>query len=497
MKHIFNYLCKLMTIQSIMTDLQPYTLWNYFHQITQVPRPSKKEEQIAAYLQGFASRHQLPVTTDKAGNILITKPASPGYENNPTVILQAHIDMVCEKNADTKHDFEKDSIQTYIDGDWVKARGTTLGADNGIGMAMMLAVLDAENLQHPALECLFTVDEETGLTGAYGLDKNLLSGFVLINLDSEDDGEIFIGCAGGIGTTAVLSYQQETAPSGYFGFRVKVSGLKGGHSGGDIHLGLGNAIKTLNRYLWLLNQQMDLRLISFEGGNLHNAIPREASAFCAVPYAEKETIRVMLNIYIATIEAEFKDIEPNFRMSLESDSLPKTVIEKSASDRLLQTLYACPHGVTGMSRVIPGLVETSTNLASVKMTGNGEFKINTSQRSSSESAKTDIAAQLKAVFELAGTTVIQSEGYPGWQPNVESALLAKTVTAYNNLFKEEPEVKAIHAGLECGLFLEKYPHLDMISIGPQMYGVHSPDEKLSISSTQKTWKWLIELLKMC
>ncbi len=479
-----------------MTDLQPHTLWNYFHQITQVPRPSKKEEQIAAYLKDFAVQHQLPVTTDKTGNILIKKPATPGYENHPTVILQAHIDMVCEKNAETTHDFEKDPIQTYIDGDWVKARGTTLGADNGIGMAMMLAVLDAGDLQHPALECLFTVDEETGLTGAYGLDNKLLSGSILINLDSEDDGEIFIGCAGGIGTKAILSYQQETTPSSYFGFRVHVSGLKGGHSGGDIHLGLGNAIKILNRYLWQLNEQMDLRLISLEGGNLPNAIPREASAFCAVPYNEKETIRVILNMYIATIEAEFKDIEPNFRMSMESDSLPETVIEKSASNRLLQTLYACPHGVIAMSRTIPGLVETSTNLASVKMNAQGTFEINTSQRSSSNSAKTDITAQLKAVFELAGTTVIQSEGYPGWQPNVDSALLSKTLTAYKNLFGEEPKVKAIHAGLECGLFLEKYPQLDMVSIGPQMYGVHSPDERLSISSTQKTWKWLIETLNL-
>lgn len=480
-----------------MTDIQPHILWNYFHQITQVPRPSKREEQIAAYLKDFAGQHQLPVTTDKVGNILITKPATPGYENHPKVILQAHIDMVCEKNAGTNHDFEKDPIQTYIDGDWIKAKGTTLGADNGIGMAMMLAVLTAHDLQHPALECLFTVDEETGLTGAYGLDNKFLSGQVLINLDSEDDGEIFIGCAGGIGTKAIFSYQQESTPAGYFGFKVKVSGLAGGHSGGDIHLGLANAIKILNRYLWQLNQQMDVRLISLEGGNLHNAIPREASAFAAVPYAEKETIRVLLNIYIATIEAEFKSIEPNFRISLESASLPDMLIEKSFSDRLLRVLYACPHGVKAMSRTIPGLVETSTNLASVKMTDKQQIEINTSQRSSSETAKADIAAQLKAVFELAGAEVIQSDGYPGWQPNIQSALLAKAELAYKILFNEDPKVKAIHAGLECGLFLEKYPHLDMISIGPQMYGVHSPDERLSILSTQKTWKWLIELLKMC
>lgn len=483
--------------KTVMDSLQPQNLWKYFSQITKIPRPSKKEEQIAAFLRCFAEEYKLQLITDSAGNLLITKPSTKNYENHPTVILQAHIDMVCEKNADSDHDFEKDPIQTYIDGDWIKAQGTTLGADNGIGMAMMLAVLAADDIEHPALECLFTIDEETGLTGAYGLDRQLLTGSLLINLDSEDDGEIFIGCAGGIGTKAVFSYQQETLPTGYFGFRVKVSGLKGGHSGGDIHLGMANAIKILNRYLWQVNQKMDLRLISVEGGNLHNAIPREASAFAAVPYAEKETIRVMLNMYIATIEAEYFEIEPNFSMSLDSESLPEKGIEKSFSNRLLQTLYACPHGVIAMSRAIPGLVETSTNLASIKMTEPQQFEINTSQRSAVESAKADIASQLKAVFELAGGKVIQSDGYPGWQPNVDSALLAKTVKAYKNLFHEEPKVKAIHAGLECGLFLEKYPHLDMISIGPQMYGVHSPDERLSISSTQKSWKWLVEILKMC
>ncbi|MDD4427914.1 MAG: aminoacyl-histidine dipeptidase [Paludibacter sp.] len=480
-----------------MTELQPHTLWNYFHQITRIPRPSKKEEKIAAFLVVFAQHHHLAVKKDDTGNLLISKPATPGYENNPTVILQAHIDMVCEKNADVAHNFETDAIQTYIEGDWVKAKGTTLGADNGIGMAMMLAVLAADNLQHPPLECLFTVDEETGLTGAFGLGKQLLTGDVLINLDSEDDGEIFIGCAGGIGTRALFTYENEPAPAGYFGFRVMVSGLAGGHSGGDIHLGRGNAIKLLNRYLWQLNQKMDVRLASFEGGNLHNAIPREATAFVAVPYAEKETIRVMLNVYIATVEEEFKDIEPNLRINLESDVLPDKVMRKTFSDRLLQMLYACPHGVIAMSRAIPGLVETSTNLASVRMINARQIEINTSQRSSSETAKADIATQLYAVFALAGAEIIQSDGYPGWQPNVDSAILKKSEAAYQHLFGDAPQVKAIHAGLECGLFLEKYPHLDMISIGPQMLGVHSPDERLSIQSTQKTWKWLIETLKMC
>lgn len=480
-----------------MTDLQPHTLWNYFSQITSIPRPSKKEEKIAAYLVDFAGQHKLSVIKDKAGNLLIRKPATVGYENHPTIILQAHIDMVCEKNAGSTHDFETDAIQTYIDGDWIKAKGTTLGADNGIGMAMMLAVLEAENLQHPALECLFTVDEETGLTGAFALEKNFLTGSVLINLDSEDDGEIFIGCAGGIGTKAILSYKNEDSPANYFGFRVTVSGLTGGHSGGDIHLGLANAIKVLNRYLRQLNQQMDLRLISFEGGNLHNAIPREASAFAAVPYAEKETIRVILNHYITTIEDEYKEIEPNFRISLDSEPIPATVMNKSFSDTLLYTLDACPHGVISMSRDIPGLVETSTNLASVKMIGDNKIEINTSQRSASETAKEAIAAQLYSVFALAEASIIQSDGYPGWKPNINSTILNKASAAYEKLFGESPKIKAIHAGLECGLFLEKYPGLDMISIGPQMHGVHSPEERLSIRSTQKTWEWLVEILKSC
>ena len=285
-----------------MRNLQPQKLWNFFYQITQIPRPSKKEEKILAYLVNFAKSRNLPFAQDNSGNLLIKKPATVGYESQPTVILQAHVDMVCEKNADSTHNFDTDPIEAYVDSDWVKAKGTTLGADNGVGIAMMLAILDSDDLKHPALECLFTIDEETGLTGAYGLAKDFLSGSILINLDSEDDGEVFIGCAGGIGTKAFFDYETEATPSGYFGFRVSVSGLSGGHSGGDIHLGRANANKVLNRYLWQLNQQMDLRLYSFEGGNLHNAIPREATALCAVPHADKEKVRAMLNMYIAILE---------------------------------------------------------------------------------------------------------------------------------------------------------------------------------------------------
>lgn len=478
-----------------MKTLEPTLLWNYFHDITQIPRPSKKEEKVIAFLENFSKTHQLDYKKDKSGNILISKPATPGYEKSKTVILQAHMDMVCEKNSDVSFDFDADAIQYYIDGDWVKARGTTLGGDNGIGMAMMLAVLTSDELQHPAIECLFTVDEETGLTGAFALENNFLKGEVLINLDSEDDGVIFIGCAGGIDTTATLPYTEEPVPADYFAFKVSVKGLKGGHSGDDINKGLGNANKILNRYLWTVNKQTDLRIHSFDGGNLRNAIPREANALVSVPYSEKENVRVLLNQFIAEIELELSETEPTIQITLESEQLPTTAVDKKTSDALLNALYACPHGVIAMSRDMPGLVETSTNLASIKMKPGNNILITTSQRSSIESSKYDIANQVEAALTLAGATATHGDGYPGWKPNLKSDVLTIAQTAYKTLFTEAPGIRAIHAGLECGLFLEKYPHLDMISIGPQMYGVHSPDERLSISSTQKCWKWLVEILK--
>jgi len=477
-----------------MKTLQPIALWNYFHEITQIPRPSKKEERIIAYLKAFGEKNNLSTKTDTAGNVLISKPATKGYENRKTIILQSHIDMVCEKNSDVDFNFETDAIKTYIDNDWVKAHGTTLGGDNGIGMSMMLAVLASDHLKHPALECLFTVDEETGLTGAFALDKNFLSGEILINLDSEDDGEIFVGCAGGIDTTAVLSYQSEKTPENYFAFTVSVKGLKGGHSGDDIDKGLGNANKILNRFLWNVNKKMDVRLHSFDGGNLRNAIAREAVALACVPYSEKENIRVLFNMYVTDIENEKANIEPKMRLDLESEPLPATVIDKRTSDTLFNALYACSHGVIAMSADMPDLVETSTNLASVKMQDNQTILITTSQRSSVESSKYDIANQVEAVFALSGATVTHGDGYPGWKPNLNSEILDIAKKSYTKLFQKEPKIRAIHAGLECGLFLEKYLMLDMVSIGPQMYGVHSPDERLSISSTQNCWKWLVEIL---
>lgn len=478
-----------------MKKLEPLQLWTYFHEITQIPRPSKKEEKIIAYLKAFSEEHQLDYKIDAAGNVLICKPATPGYENAKRIIMQAHTDMVCEKNSDVVFNFDTDPIETYIEDDWVKARGTTLGGDNGIGIAMQLAVLSSDTLQHPALECLFTSDEETGLTGAFALDNKLLHGDVLINLDSEDDGVIFIGCAGGVDTTAILNYNEEKSPEGYFAFTVAVSGLKGGHSGDDIHRGLGNANKILNRYLWNINRKTDLRVHAFNGGNLRNAIPREATATVSVPWSEKENVRVELNHYISELEKEFCDTEPNLKLTLDSEKLPDSAIDKASSDKLLNALYACPHGVIAMSKDMPGLVETSTNLASVKMKPNCEILITTSQRSSVESSKYDIAHQVESVFLLADAKVTHGDGYPGWKPNIKSDILKIAEESYAKLFHKKAQVRAIHAGLECGLFLEKYPHLDMISIGPQMYGVHSPDERLSISSTQKCWKWLVDILQ--
>jgi len=478
-----------------MITLTPSLVWNFFHEITQIPRPSKKEERIIAYLKDFGVKHNLSTKIDETGNVLISKPATAGFETKKTVILQSHIDMVCEKNSDVVHNFDTDPIQTWIDGDWLKAKGTTLGADNGIGMSMMLALLASDDLKHPALECLFTVDEETGLTGAFALKQNFLSGELLINLDSEDDGEIFVGCAGGIDTVANLPYQTEKTPDHYFGFKISVMGLQGGHSGDDIDKGLGNANKIINRFLWSLNKTMDLRLQSFDGGNLRNAIPREAVAIACVPFSEKENIRVLFNHYVHDLEVEIGDVEPRIKLSLDSEMITDTVMDKKSSNALLNVLYACPHGVIAMSRDMPGLVETSNNLASVKMKDGKTIEITTSQRSSVESSKQDIKQQIESVFTLTGAHVTHGDGYPGWKPNLKSEILKVATDSYVKLYNDQPKVRAIHAGLECGLFLEKYPFLDMISIGPTMKGVHSPDERLSISATQKCWVWLTDILQ--
>jgi dipeptidase D len=476
-------------------ELKPASVFHYFEEICKVPRPSKKEEKIIAFLKAFGEEHHLETLTDKVGNILIKKPATPGFENRKTVVLQSHIDMVCEKNSDVKHDFLTDPIETYIDGEWLKARGTTLGADNGIGVATELAILADNDIKHGPLECLFTVDEETGLTGAFALKTGFLSGEILLNLDSEDEGELFIGCAGGIDSVAEFSYKEIDVPTGYFFSKVQVKGLKGGHSGGDIHLGLGNANKILNRFLSEAFKKYDLYLCEIEGGNLRNAIAREAHAVIAIPEEQKHEIRADLNIFAAAVQAEYAVVDPDLKLIMESETTHPKAIDKDTTKRLFQTIYASPHGVFAMSQDIPGLVETSTNLASVKMKPNHIIRIETSQRSSTASSKEDIANMVRTVFEMGGAQVSFGDGYPGWKPNPHSEILEIATASYKRLFGTEAQVKAIHAGLECGLFLDKYPSLDMVSFGPTLRGVHSPDERMLIPTVDKFWKHLLDILE--
>ncbi len=475
-------------------ELQPSGIFNYFNEICQVPRPSKKEEKIIAYLKAFGDEHKLETIIDDAGNVLIKKPATAGKENLKTVVLQSHIDMVCEKNNDVEHDFLNDPIQTVIDGEWLKANGTTLGADNGIGVATQLAVLADDSIVHGPIECLFTVDEETGLSGAFALQKDFIGGDILINLDSEDEGEIFIGCAGGIDSVAEFHYEEIDVPADYFFFKVEVKGLKGGHSGGDIHLGRGNANKLLNRFLSRMEAKYDMYLCEINGGNLRNAIPREAYAICAVPAADKHAVRADLNLFAADAENELSVVEPDMKFTLETEEPRAKAIDRDTTARLIKALYAAPHGVYAMSQDIPGLVETSTNLASVKMKPGNIIRIETSQRSSILSARNDMAETVRSTFALAGADITHGDGYPGWKPNPNSEILDVAAQSYKKLFDKEAKVKAIHAGLECGLFLDKYPHLDMISFGPTMTGVHSPDERLHIPSVKKYWEHLLDIL---
>jgi len=477
-----------------LNGLTPASIWSHFESICQIPRPSKREDKIIAFLAGFARIHQLPFKRDSAGNVLISKPASKGMENRRSVVLQSHLDMVCEKNEGTVHNFDTDPIKPYIDGDWVTAEGTTLGADCGIGIAAQLAILTDDTLNHGPIECLFTVDEETGLTGAKALESGFFNGKALINLDSEDEGELFIGCAGGIDTVATLHYESVDTPSGFFPVRISVSGLLGGHSGDDINKNRGNAIKILNRFLWQIMQKYEIHIADYQGGNLRNAIAREASATILVPVSRKEKVTIDFNIYRSHIESEIIHDEPGIRLLLESGELPEKVIDRLTQTKLVNALYGCPHGVLTMSTRMPGLVETSTNLASVKIKSGNLIQITTSQRSDLESGKWDAAFMVESVFQLIGADIIHGEGYPGWAPNPNSELLSVTRSSYIKLFQVEPVVRSIHAGLECGLFLEKFPELDMISFGPTMRGVHSPDEKINIETVNKFWILLVDVL---
>ena len=446
-----------------ITDLKPEIVWKFFHQVTQVPRPSKKEGKMIEFLESFAKQYKIAIKKDAVGNILMSKPATPGKENLPTVVLQSHMDMVCEKNNGTAHDFDHDPIETIVDGNWLRANGTTLGADNGIGVAAELAILATDD--------------------------------ILLNLDSEDEGEIFMGCAGGKDTQAVFHYEpRDTNPNMQY-FKIEVKGLNGGHSGGEIHKGLGNANKILVRYLYLLKNQADFNLCFIHGGNLRNAIAREAQATIGLYPEEKEAARILLNHFTADIENELKHVDPNVQITMASTDRPDKYISDYDAEKLILALHACPHGVIGMSHDIEGLVETSTNLASVKMGDGNTIIVGTSQRSSIESCKNMIANQVASVFKLAGAQVTHGDGYPGWAPNPDSKILKVAQETYKRLFNKDAKIMAIHAGLECGLFLEKYPNLDMISFGPTLRDVHSPNERIQIDTVGLWWSHLLELLK--
>ncbi|MEI6348380.1 MAG: aminoacyl-histidine dipeptidase [Bacteroidota bacterium] len=478
-----------------IASLKPERVWQYFSEICQIPHPSKKEEKIMEYLIATGKKLGLVTERDEIGNVLITKPATKGKENVTPVIFQSHMDMVCEKNSDSKHNFDTDPINAVIEGDWVIAKETTLGADDGIGVAIMLAILEDKTMQHGPIECLFTIDEETGLTGAFQLKEKWLKGKMLLNLDSEDEGQFFIGCAGGIDT--VINIENETIDTleDQSGYKVWVNGLKGGHSGGDIHLGLGNATRILSRLLYELTNRFDICISKIDAGNLRNAISREGWAIITIPTdVEKEAVS-FVSKFDQMIKNELKVTDSDVAVGIEKHELPETVIDELAQFDLVWALQACPHGVLDMSQDIKDFVETSTNLASIKM-DDQNITITTSQRSSVESKKTWAAQHVSSVFELIGAEVIQGDGYPGWTPNPNSEALKVLKCAYKNKFDKEPEVLAIHAGLECGLISEKYPDMDMISYGPTLRGVHAPGEKIEISTVQMCWDLTVEFLRI-
>ncbi|MCL5246080.1 aminoacyl-histidine dipeptidase [Cellulophaga sp. 20_2_10] len=473
-------------------ELEPKAIWNKFADLNAVPRPSKKEERVIEFMLDFGASLQLETLNDEVGNVIIRKPATPGLENKKMVTLQSHLDMVHQKNNDTVFDFDTQGIQMYIDGDWVRAQGTTLGADNGMGVAAIMALLESTDIPHPALEALFTIDEETGMTGAMGLKGGVLKGDILLNLDTEEDDEIDIGCAGGIDVTARRIYELEPVQANFTGYKVTVKGLSGGHSGMDIHRGLGNANKIMNRVLYNTSLHTELAISEIDGGSLRNAIPRESNAIVAIKVTED--FLQNFEAWATTIKEELKVTEPNLTISLTQIDLPESVMQSEAQQKLLRGIYAAHNGVYAMSASISDLVETSNNIARV-IVKDGAIKIGCLTRSSVNSGKMDLANALKSVFELADFTVDFSGEYPGWNPNPDSAILKVLSAQYETVFGAKAKVVACHAGLECGILGQNYPEMDMISFGPTIKGAHSPDERVSISSVQKFWKFTLEVLK--
>ncbi|MBN2597821.1 MAG: aminoacyl-histidine dipeptidase [Marinifilaceae bacterium] len=475
-------------------SLEPKAIWENFYSLTQIPRPSKHEDAIQDFMMKFGQDLGLETIKDAVGNIIIKKPATAGFENRKGVVLQGHLDMVPQKNADTVHDFEKDPIETVIDGEWVTANGTTLGADNGMGVAAAMAVLQASDIEHGPIEALFTADEETGMTGAFGLKNDVLDGDILLNMDSEDEGELYVGCAGGIDANVTFKYKEDKLEKGYVGYKLYMKGLKGGHSGMEIILGRGNSNKLLFRFLKVATKKYKLRMSSVDGGSLRNAIPRESFAIVAVPERYTEKFLAGVAEYEAIYKAELSAVEPDLAFFAEPTDAPKHVFKNKSQKNLINAIYACPNGVIRMSDAMPGLVETSTNLARV-VSENGVVTIQALLRSSVNSAKEDLGQAIVSTFVLAGGKVKLEGEYPGWKPNMDSPILKTMQEVYNKKYGKIPEIKAIHAGLECGLLGAVYPHWDMISFGPTIRFPHSPDEKVKIDTVVKFWDFLVETLK--
>jgi dipeptidase D len=480
---------------SILDKLNPAPIWIYFEDICRIPRLSKNEGKIRQYLLDFAKKNNLESIEDEVGNILIIKPATPGMENRKTVVLQSHMDMVGEKNADYHHNWETDPIIPLVENGWVTAKGTTLGADDGIGIASQLAILADKNLKAGRIECLFTVDEETGMTGAINLSPDFFSGRTLINLDSEDEGILYIGCAGGMDTVGTMTYKPVPVEKNSCALEISITGLHGGHSGDEIHKGYGNSVKLMNRILWNISHLFEISVSNFDGGNLRNAIPREAFATIVLDKSVNDKIKNWIENFHSVLIDEFGSLEKDLKVIVKECDLPSFVMDKESQQKLLNALSCCPHGALAWSKEMDDLVETSTNLASAKFSDDNTIKIVSTQRSSVESSKYDASAMVESCMKLAGAEVIHSDGYPGWKPNLTSEILNITRKSYLKLFGKEPMVRAIHAGLECGLVYEKVKGIDMISFGPTIRGAHTPDEKIEIKTAQMFWDLLVDVVK--
>jgi dipeptidase D len=479
---------------SNLLKLEPAPIWSYFGEICKIPRLSKNEGKIRAYLIDFARKNSLRIKEDGIGNILIIRPASPGMENRKSVVLQSHMDMVGEKNTEYNHNWSVDPIIPVVEDGFVAARGTTLGADDGIGIAAQLAILTDKSIRTGKIECLFTVDEESGMTGAINLQPGFFESMTLLNLDSEDEGILFIGCAGGMDTVGTLKYTNHKPHIDAFALEIYLNGLHGGHSGDEIHKGYGNSVKLMNRILWRLDELFKISLASFNGGNLRNAIPREASATITARTSDKPSILNWIREFEGVLREEFGDTEKDLKISVKEVKMPGSVMDRESQTKLLNSLTCCPHGVIAWSHEMDDLVETSTNLAAIGFEDNSIVKIITTQRSSVESAKHDAAGMVRSCLSLAGADVVHSDGYPGWKPSLKSEILAITRSSYLKLFGKEPLVRAIHAGLECGLIYEKFKGIDMISFGPSIRGAHTTEEKIEIKTVKMFWDLLIDVL---